>query len=147
MHLIMIIMQTVELPPAAKDAFYRTVWKIVREIPPGKVSTYGQIAGYIPIPEGVAQGDYAAYKARWVGSAMSASPEGVPWQRVINSQGKISNRRMAEKQRRLLEKEGIAFDLRERVDLARYGWHGPSADWLRENGLIPPDEPQQLSLL
>jgi len=143
----MMIMQTINLPPAAKEKFYRTVWKIVREIPAGKVSTYGQISSYIPIPEGVAQGDYAAYKARWVGNAMSASPEGVPWQRVINSQGKISNRRLAEKQRKLLEQEGVVFDERERVDLSRYGWQGPSADWLRENGLIAPDEPQQLSLL
>ena len=58
---------------------------------------------------------------------MAACPEGVPWQRVINSQGKISLRRGTgpQIQRELLEAEGIEFDERERVDLKRYGWAGP----------------------
>ena len=134
-----------ELPESERSAFYNTVWKIVREIPAGKVSTYGQIAGYIPAPRGVPEDQYRALRARWVGQAMSASPQGVPWQRVINSQGKISYRGSSE-QRRLLEAEGIPFDERERVDLKRYGWEGPAAAWLRDNDLIAPDEPQQGTL-
>ncbi len=136
-----------ELPPTARDTFFPTVWKIVRQIPPGKVSTYGQIAGYIPAPPAVLPDDYLANRARWVGHAMAASPGDVPWQRVINSQGKISSRQGSREQRKLLEAEGVIFDARERVDLKRYGWEGPSAEWLRENGLIAPDDPQQLSLL
>ncbi len=136
-----------ELPANARDIFFPTVWKIVREIPPGKVSTYGQIAGYIPVPEGVLPDDYQANRARWVGHAMAASPADVPWQRVINSQGKISARQGAKEQRSLLEAEGVVFDARERVDLKRFSWQGPSAEWLRQNGLIAPDEPQQLNLL
>ena len=116
-------------------------------IPSGKVSTYGQIAGFIPTPPGVSPEEYKTYRARWVGSAMSASPEGVPWQRVINSQGKISFRQSGQSQRKLLEAEGVAFDDRERVDLKRFGWEGPPADWLKVNGFLTPDEPQQLSFL
>lgn len=136
-----------ELPPTIRDSFFASVWKIVRQIPPGKVSTYGQIAGYIPTPEGVLEDDYVANRARWAGHAMAASPEGVPWQRVINAQGKISARQGSKEQRKLLEAEGVVFDAREKIDLARFGWQGPPADWLRENGFIAPDEPQQLSLL
>jgi methylated-DNA-protein-cysteine methyltransferase-like protein len=54
----------------------------------------------------------------------------VPWQRVINAQGKISPRGIGEReplyQRHLLEKEGIKFDGEDCIDLRRYGWEGPS---------------------
>ena len=136
-----------ELPPTARDAFFETVWKIVRQVPPGKVSTYGQIAGYIPTPPGILPDDHLANRARWVGHAMAASPGDVPWQRVINAQGKISSRQGSHEQRKLLEAEGIVFNARERIDLKRFGWQGPAPEWLRENGLIAPDKPQQMSLL
>lgn len=128
-----------EIPPTVRDSFFLIVWKIVRLIPPGKVATYGQIAGYIPTPEGVLPDDYLANRARWAGNAMAASPEGVPWQRVINSQGKISQRQGSKEQRKLLEAEGVVFDARERIDLNRFGWPGPDPEWLRQNGLNAPD--------
>lgn len=58
---------------------------------------------------------------------MAALPAGhdVPWQRVINSQGKVSPRRNGDGdliQRLLLEAEGVQFDARGRVDLVRYSW-------------------------
>jgi len=57
---------------------------------------------------------------------MAACPDDVPWQRIINAQGKISLRGGGEnRQRELLEDEGVVFDDRERVDLKRYGWKGP----------------------
>jgi methylated-DNA-protein-cysteine methyltransferase related protein len=136
-----------EIPPTIRDSFFKTIWKIVQQIPSGKVSTYGQIAGFVPPPEGVLPDDYLANRARWAGHAMASSPSGVPWQRVINAQGKISPRQGSDEQRRLLEAEGVVFDAKGKVDLSRFGWEGPSADWLRENGLIAPDEPHQLSLL
>jgi methylated-DNA-protein-cysteine methyltransferase related protein len=140
-------MTQVELPPTERDAFHHTVWKIARLIPPGKVCSYGQIAGYIPCPPMVTPGDYAAFRSRWVGQAMSACPPDVPWQRVINAQGKISYRPGGGEQRRRLEGEGVQFDAKERVDFKRFGWSGPDPEWLRANGLVAPDAPQQLSLI
>ena len=75
--------------PSNPAVFNALVWEIVRQIPAGKVSTYGQIAAMILPPQGMTQHDYGAFGARWVGGAMAACPEGIPWQRVINSQGKI----------------------------------------------------------
>jgi methylated-DNA-protein-cysteine methyltransferase related protein len=123
-------------------AFNALVWEIVRQIPPGMVSTYGRIAAMIPPPEGMNLRSYEAFGARWVGGAMAACPEGVPWQRVINSQGKISFRPGGYDQRRLLEGEGVVFDEKGRVNLKRYGWNGPSREWLTEHGLPPlPEQP------
>ncbi len=135
-------MAQMDLSPDQREAFFPSVWKIVRLVPPGKVIAYGQVAGYIPAPPGVPPEDYAAFRARWVGNAMAACPKDVPWQRVINAQGKISLRDGSNTQRTLLEAEGVEFDSRDRVDFKRYGWEGPPADWLRGNGLIAPDAEQ-----
>ena len=137
-------MNDLELPQAQRDVFYEAVWKIARLIPSGRVYTYGQIAALIPLPAGIAPEEYKAYRARWAGNAMAACPSDVPWQRVINSQGKISPRRGAELQRALLEAESVIFDNKDRIDLARFGWRGPDDDWLQANQLISPDG--QLSL-
>ena len=117
-------------PPNPAE-FNAQVWEIVRLIPPGHVYTYGQVAALIP-PPGIPEKDYRAWGARWVGGAMAACPEGVPWQRVVNAQGKISLRPGGGgvRQRQLLEAEGVVFDSRERIDLDRFGWNGPSEEWL-----------------
>ena len=49
--------------------------------------TYGQIAQMLPPPEEMDFETYQALSPRWVGSAMAACPDDVPWQRVINAQG------------------------------------------------------------
>ncbi len=121
------------------------VWEIVRQIPEGRVASYGQIAAMIPPPEGVEPVAYDRLRARWVGQAMHATPSGsdVPWQRVINSQGTISlpaGSAAAEEQRARLESEGVGFDERGRVDFRQVGWDGPSADWLAARGLFPPPQ-------
>ena len=110
--------------PPHRHLFNLQVWQIVRQIPPGKVATYGQIAAMIAPPAGMDAKSYLAFGARWVGGAMAACPAEVPWQRVVNSQGKISVRPDAHSQRELLEDEGIEFDDRGRIDLKRYGWDG-----------------------
>ena len=114
--------------PPNLQAYYEQVWNIVRQIPFGKVAAYGQIAKMLPPPAGVEIEAYAAFAPRWVGGAMAACPADVPWQRVINSQGKISEREGAERQRQLLESEGIIFDAKDRLDLKKYGWSGRSED-------------------
>ena len=104
--------------------FQQDVYKIVRSVPRGKVATYGQIASKINPPATVAADTYRAFAARWVGGALAACPPDVPWQRVVNSQGKISDRPGADKQRHMLELEGIEFDAKGRIDLKRFGWEG-----------------------
>jgi len=110
--------------PPDPQAYYRQVWELVRQIPRGRVATYGQIAKMIPPPDGVEIEAYAAFAPRWVGGAMAACPDDVPWQRVINSKGEISERAGAERQRLLLEQEGVEFDAKNRIDLKKYGWKG-----------------------
>ena len=122
--------------PPDPQRYYERVWQLVRQVPRGKVATYGQIALMLPAPNGADLETYKAYGPRWVGGAMAACPEDVPWQRVINSQGKISKRPGPEKQRQLLEAEGIEF-VKDKVDLKKYGWHG----------LDEADEPRQLKLV
>lgn len=113
--------------PPDRLAYNQRVWQIVRQIPAGNVATYGQIALLIPPPPGVDPDEYLAFGARWVGGAMASCPDDVPWQRVINSQGKISlPGETAMHQRQLLESEGIIFDSRDRINLSIYRWSGYS---------------------
>lgn len=114
--------------PPDPRAYNAAVWALVRQVPPGKVCTYGRIAALVGPPAGMDPKDYLAFGARWVGGAMAACPEGVPWQRVVNAQGKISlrPRQGGELQRELLEAEGIEFDNRDRIDLSVYAWEGPA---------------------
>ena len=118
-------------------AYHQLVWEIVREIPPGKVSTYGRIAGLLPPIHGMSEQAYSARGARMVGGAMAACPSNVPWHRVINAQGKVSLRKSdgGVEQRTRLEDEGVEFDGKDRVDLKRYLWQGPPDKWLIEHGL------------
>jgi methylated-DNA-protein-cysteine methyltransferase-like protein len=110
---------------------YDRIYAVVRQIPAGRVATYGQIAQMV-----------GGCTARMVGYAMAALPfdTNVPWQRVINRQGKISPRSSGSGsalQRQLLEAEGIQFDARDQVDFAEVAWSGPDWGWLEENGFHP----------
>jgi methylated-DNA-protein-cysteine methyltransferase-like protein len=100
---------------------YHQIYDLVRQIPPGKVTTYGQVAELV-----------GECTARMVGYAMAALKRGnapdVPWQRVINAKGKISIHGDGignAMQRVLLEQEGVQFDENDRVDFSRFGWIGP----------------------
>ena len=99
-------------------SYYDDVYDLVKRIPPGKVSTYGRIAQLTPVPRG----------ARGVGWALAGlAPDlarSVPWWRVINAAGRISNEFNAALQRELLDAEGILFDERGYVDLGIYLWDG-----------------------
>jgi methylated-DNA-protein-cysteine methyltransferase-like protein len=96
---------------------YARIYAVIRRIPHGRVATYGQVAELAGLPG----------HARQVGYAHHALPSAtaIPWHRVINAAGGISLRAAlgAElAQRQLLEKEGIEFDLRGRVRLAKVRW-------------------------
>ncbi len=103
---------------------YERIYNVVRQIPVGKVATYGQIAKIVD-----------RCTARMVGYAMSALPSNidVPWQRVINHRGEISPRSHGDgnlRQRKLLEAEGIQFDRRGRIDLKESRWAGPDTKFI-----------------
>jgi methylated-DNA-protein-cysteine methyltransferase-like protein len=118
------------LPPE-HERLYTRIYAVVCQIPRGQVATYGQIAELV--------GDCTA---RVVGYAMAAAPDDVPWQRVINAQGKISPRADgwgSEAQRLRLEEEGVHLDADHKVDFKRYRWAGPGLDWLLAHGFAPQD--------
>jgi len=70
--------------PPNQQAYYEQVWQLVRQIPRGKVASYGQIALMIPPPVGVDFDSYKAFSPRSLRGAMAACPHDVPWQRLIN---------------------------------------------------------------
>ena len=105
--------------------FYEQVYAVVRRIPRGKVTSYGRVAQMLGRPRA----------ARAVGYALNAlktkkdqpNSEKVPWQRVVNSQGRISivNREnSAQYQAELLREEGVVVSQDLRIDLDIYLWEG-----------------------
>ncbi len=114
-------------PGRAPSETYRRIYAVVARIPRGRVATYGQVAAL------AGRGRHA----RQVGYALHTLPDGtvLPWQRVINARGEVSERATpgwAGYQRHLLEEEGVRFDRRGRVDLARFGWDPDRAARLDE---------------
>ena len=94
---------------------YARIYDAVRRIPPGRVATYGQVAEVAGLGR----------HARLVGYALNACDEDLPWHRVINARGEISSRAdpfYETLQRERLENEGVEFDDRGRVTLARFRW-------------------------
>ena len=96
-------------------SLYEHFYDLIRQIPKGKVATYGDIARMAD-----------CRSARAVGFALNQLPDNsdVPWQRVINSQGKVSPRRNSEGhliQKIILEEEGVVFE-KNVVDLKKYRW-------------------------
>ena len=103
------------MKPVASGGTHSRIHNVVSRIPRGRVATYGQVARLAGLDR----------QARLVGYAMAALPTGtrVPWQRVVNAQGAISlPDKSAERQRKLLEEEGVRFDARGRIDLDRFLW-------------------------
>jgi methylated-DNA-protein-cysteine methyltransferase related protein len=106
------------IPAEPPEPKYVQIYAVVRKIPSGKVLTYGQVATLV-----------GGCSARMVGYAMAAlkSDQDVPWQRVINRQGKISPHGDgfgSMIQRSLLEAEGVMFDQEGCIDLKQYGLVG-----------------------
>jgi methylated-DNA-protein-cysteine methyltransferase-like protein len=111
---------TTELTPndTSVSPLYEQIYEMVRQIPPGQVATYGQIAELV--------GKFG--RARQVGYALfRVAPDAdIPWHRVINAQGQVSRSPMREGnddlQQHLLEAEGIVFDKNQTIDLKKYRW-------------------------
>ncbi|MGK0358615.1 MAG: methylated-DNA-protein-cysteine methyltransferase-like protein [Bradymonadia bacterium] len=108
-----------DVPKVVGAGFNEAVYLLVRQVPPGRVTTYGDIAGFLG----------SRRVARHVGFALAALADPtVAWHRVINAQGRISfkgDSGRAMQQRALLEADGIQFDARDRVDLKALRWLFP----------------------
>ena len=109
--------------PPPTPTFYDRVYAFVREVPRGSVVTYGQVALELGAPSA----------ARAVGYALhflpKASEQDVPWWRVINASGAISFKGRgpeADRQRSMLEQEGIVFDAAGHTDLRGFRWWPPA---------------------
>ena len=106
-------------PRVVGPGFHERVYDVVKRVPAGSVTTYGDVAGILGSPR----------VARHVGWALAAvsDPE-VPWHRVVNAKGTISARGEAgrpSEQRRRLEAEGVGFDAQGRLDLRSRRWDYP----------------------
>jgi methylated-DNA-protein-cysteine methyltransferase-like protein len=98
------------------ESSYERIYRVVQRIPRGRVASYGDVAQLAGL----------GGAARQVGYALHALPAAsrVPWQRVVNARGELPQRASGGEvpQRKILEREGVRFDERGRIDLARYGW-------------------------
>jgi methylated-DNA-protein-cysteine methyltransferase-like protein len=111
---------------ASGKSFQQRVLEIVRAIPPGFVLTYGQVVALADTPRA----------ARQVGRILYFYGQSVPWQRVINYYGGLSTYKVGsgERQRVLLEEEGISFKADGTIDLNRYQWR-PGLKIIKKLGL------------
>ena len=91
------------------NPFYREVYDTVKQIPEGKVISYGKIATLLGRPR----------SAREVGRAMRICPdtENIPWQRVVMADGSITGGSFADMRKAMLEAEGVIFLADGRVDM------------------------------
>jgi len=102
---------------------YRRIYAVVRQVPDGRVVTYGQVAELAGMPGA----------ARVVGTAMRLCEGGVPWHRVV---GKRSNTTAkinildpvgAGVQRSMLESEGVKVTEAGSISLVQFGWLPPDS--------------------
>jgi methylated-DNA-protein-cysteine methyltransferase-like protein len=98
------------------DDYYQRVYKVVQQIPTGRVTTYGAIARYLGIGSG----------ARMVGYALNKAAEtNIPAHRVVNRNGELTGRSHFpdDTMRERLKQENITFLDEYRVDIDRHIWN------------------------
>lgn len=120
--------------------FSERVFRVVRQVPRGKVATYGQVGRLIGAPR----------SARYVGYALRANPEpgtdsgSIPCHRVVFKDGSLCTSFAfggPDEQREMLEAEGVAFDDEGRVDMAACLWDGrPEPEAGIEDPCAPPPD-------
>ncbi len=98
------------------NAFTLKVKKLIKQIPAGKVASYGLIAAHAGNPR-------AARQVAWILHSLSVK-EKLPWHRVVNRNGKIALRKFTgyEIQKQLLLQEGVVFDKTDTIDLNLHLW-------------------------
>lgn len=100
------------------EGFFDKVYNVVKDIPRGKVATYGQIAKILGAPR----------YSRFVGFALHSNPnpKEIPCHRVVNRFGQLSKSFAfggESSQRKLLEQEGIVFNADGTIDMKKYQWN------------------------
>lgn len=101
---------------AKKQHYIEWVYEVTKQIPKGRVTTYGHIADYL-----------ALGSARMVGWALKQLPPGnhIPAHRVVNSKGELSGRhhfRPPEEMQYRLEQEGVTVSNNQVSDFRNYLW-------------------------
>lgn len=99
------------------EVFSEKVLKLIKKIPAGKVATYGQIAALAGKPQG-------SRAVAWLLHSCSES-HALPWQRVLNSKGKISfpaGTKLYRRQKKLLVTEGVLFGDGDVIDMSVFQW-------------------------
>ena len=97
-------------PNDDRDRAFR---RIILSIPPGKVSTYGQVA---------AAAGYPLYHRAVARLLRTDPPDNLPWHRVLGAGGEIKVRGAgASEQRARLKLEGVQFQ-NKRVDMERFAY-------------------------
>lgn len=102
----------------ASEGFFERVYDVVRQVPAGRVVSYGQVAQLVGEPR----------KARFVGFAMHSSPGmagGVPCHRVVFKDGSLAPGFAfggPGRQREMLEDEGVTFTPDGKVNMRAYQW-------------------------
>ena len=106
-------------PTPAAVGRYERIYAIVSQIPYGQVATYGQVAELAGLPGHARLVGYALYR-------VALPDRSIPWHRVINAQGKVSEsprRNGSDRlQRELLEAEGVIFSAEQRIDFKQFAW-------------------------
>lgn len=97
--------------------FFDRVYEVVKQIPYGRVTSYGAIAKYLG----------AARSARMVGWAMNNSHnrDGVPAQRVVNRLGMLTGKHHFEGtnvMQQMLESEGVVIEENRVQDFEKIFW-------------------------
>lgn len=101
-----------------RQSFSEQVYQVVRQIPKGKVVTYGEIATQLGKPEA----------ARAVGNALHHNPdsENIPCHRVVNQEGRIAPNFGGggwREQKKKLKLEGVKFKDERHIDLKKHKWN------------------------
>ncbi len=107
--------------------FYTQVYLVAQQIPKGKVTSYGRIAQMLGRPHAARAVGYALSALKDAQSSDRFTSATVPWQRIVNSAGRISIRHRevtASKQAMLLRAEGVEVDENGRINLDIYLWEG-----------------------
>ena len=103
-----------------QPSLFDLIYAAIRQIPEGRVASYGQVAGMV--------GRCPAQMVGFALAALKGSHEDppVPWYRVVNAAGRVALREDFDRslQRSLLEQEGVQFDPDGHIDFQRFGWLG-----------------------